>query len=219
MKRYLAAAALAAGSLLSAAASAEVTVDARYGLIGWGEGAALEVAINAAPNAAVRLMVSDTDNDYDETYSDVRYDASYKLRTAGVFFDWRPASGTFFLTGGLIHTSKNELVGSASGSTNVGGEMTAATATLRAEITWDKKTVPYFGVGWGNVGTPNKGLAWSVNLGVAFVGDLDVHLSGENLGLGADEQTRLGNEERDIEDDLAVMRRLPMAHFGLGYTF
>jgi hypothetical protein len=217
MKRYLAAAALAAGSLFSAAASAEVTVDARYGLIGWGDGAAVEVAFNAAPNAAIRLMVSDTDNKYDETYSDVRYDATYKLRTAGLFFDWRPASGVFFLTGGLIHASKNELIGTATGQATIDGVSTAANATLRAEITWDKKTVPYFGVGWGNVGTPNKGLAWSVNLGVAFVGDLDVHLSGTNLGTVT--TANLGNEERDIEDDLTVMRRLPMAHFGLGYTF
>jgi hypothetical protein len=216
MKRYLAAAVLSAGSFLSAAASAEVTVDARYGLIGWGEGAALEVAFNAAPNAAIRLMVSDTDNDYDETYSDVRYDANYKLKSVGVFFDWRPASGVFFLTGGLIHNSKHELKGTATGNVHIGGATTTSDAIVTADITWDKKTVPYFGVGWGNVGTPNKGLAWSFNLGVAFVGDLDVRLTEST---GAVSAANIGQEERDIEDDLTVMRRLPMAHFGLGYTF
>jgi hypothetical protein len=215
MKRSLAVTALALGSLLPLAASAETAVDARYGLFGWGEGFGLEVAFSAAKNGGARLTFSDTKNDYDKTYSDVSYALNYKLRTVGLLFDWRPAAGTFFLTGGLMYNNKNSLDGTASGDVTINGTLYHG-VSLKAEVTWDRKIAPFFGVGWGNVGTPNKGLSWSANLGIAFIGDLNVKLT-DNTGQVS--PTDRGTKERSIEDDINAMRRTPMANIGIGYTF
>lgn len=214
-KAVQAAVAAAMGALMSLPAAAS-SVDGRYGLFGWGEGFGIQFAMPLSDRSALRFRLTDTDWDGDEEYSDVDYNLSYKLRTSGVIFDWRPGSGIFFLSGGLLYNHKHEFYGTATGDINVNGT-TRTNVSLRADVEWDRKTVPYIGLGWGNVGQKHKGLAWSVELGIGFVGDLDVRLtqtSGATISAND-----LAAEQRDLEDDLDFMRRYPMISFGLGYSF
>jgi hypothetical protein len=207
----------AMGTLLSLPAAAGTSVDGRYGLLGWGEGFGLQLALPLSDNTALRFRLTDTDWDGDEQYSDVTYDLHYKLRTSGVIFDWRPGSGIFFLSGGLLYNHKHEFYGTATGNLTIGSF--SGNATVRADVEWDRKTAPYIGLGWGNVGLQkHKGLAWSVELGIGFVGDLDVRLA-QTGGSVTIPPGDLAAEQRDLEDDLDFMRRYPMISFGLGYSF
>ncbi len=215
MKRSLSATSALLGLLLPFAARADVTVDARYGLLGWGRGAGVEIATPAASNLSLRLAATDTDRDYNHSYSDVSYNLNYKLQTVGLLLDWRPTSGIFHLTGGLLYDNKQSLIGTAVGNVTINGT-SYPNANVKAAVTWNDRVVPFFGLGWGNVGTGKKGLAWSADLGVGFVGNAGVKLT-ESTGTVS--QSDLNAEQDNLQHDLRFMRRYPMASFGLGYTF
>jgi hypothetical protein len=201
---------------LPLAANAEgMSVDARYGLFGWGEGFGIEFAGAVGQNAALRMRLTDTDTDNDETYSGVAYSLSYTLRTAGVIFDWRPGGGVFHLSAGLLYNDSQELKGTAAGSLDIGNN--TYDATVRADVDWDRKVSPYFGLGWGNLGQRGKGLAWSVELGIAVTDDPDVTLT-QTAGTSIP-ASDLSTEADELESDLDFMRRYPMISVGLGYSF
>lgn len=196
-----------------AAAKADTTVDARYGLFGWSAGGGLEVATKLSDHTSAKLLLTDTNRNYTDTYSDVDYHLNYKLRTAGLLLDWRPGGGVFHLTGGLLYNDRQSMVGTASGNVDVNGT-TYTNVGVKAEVTWDQRVIPFVGLGWGS---RSKGFAWSVDAGIGFGGNINVKIT-QTSGTHID-QGQLDAEEDDAKDDLDFMRRQPMISFGLGWTF
>jgi hypothetical protein len=204
---------LASGT--SAMAMADTTVDARYGLFGWSAGGGLELATTLSDRTSARLVLSNTDRNYTDTYSDVDYHLNYKLRTAGLLLDWRPGGGVFHLTGGLLYNDRQSMVGEATGHVTVNGT-DYSNANVKATVTWDKRVLPFVGLGWGNHGTGSKGFAWSVDAGVGFGGNINVKITDST---GTVSQSDLNAQQDSTKDDLDFLRRQPMISFGLGWTF
>lgn len=194
-------------------AAAEVFVDARAGATGWGAGYGLDVGFNTSDNTNLRLSFTNSDRDWDETYDGVDYRGDYKLRTISGLVDWRPMSGVFHLTFGVLYTDKNDLSITATGTNLEIGNNTYNT-TVTGRLDYERNWGPYVGVGWGNMGQKEKGFLWTVDLGVAFMGDFDVVLSAPGV---TDSDLRL--EAEDIEDDLRFMRQLPMITAAIGWRF
>jgi hypothetical protein len=194
-------------------AAAEVFVDARAGGTGWGFGYGVDVGFITSDNTNVRVSFTNSDRDWDETYDGIDYRGDYKLRTISGLVDWRPMSGLFHLSFGLLYANKNDLEISATGSwSDFGGAPYSGTVTGRME--WERDWGPYVGVGWGNMGKKEKGFLWTVDLGVAFMGDFDVILTAPGASA-----SQISAEQEQIEDDLRFMRQLPMITAAIGWRF
>jgi hypothetical protein len=197
-------------------AAAEVFVDARAGATGWGAGYGLDVGFNTSDNTDLRLSFTNSDRDWDERYDGTDYTFDYKLRTVSGLLDWRPMSGIFHLTFGVLYTAKNDIQVSASSPTlDLNG--TTYSGTVTGQIDFERNWGPYVGVGWGNMGKKEKGFMWTVDLGVAFMGDFDVRLTASTTP--AVDPADLRAEEEQIEDDLRFMRQLPMITAAVGWRF
>jgi len=165
----------------------------------------------------VRLGITNADNDWTDTYDNINYKADYRLRTVSGLFDWRPMSGVFHLTAGAVYTSKNEPSLLASGSgLDIGGTIYPGTVTITGQVQFDRDWGPYIGMGWGNLGRKEKGLLWSLDVGVAFVGDISVHLT-ESTGTVSPGDLR--SEEQHLKDELRLMRYLPSLTAAVGWRF
>ena len=201
-------------ALLPLRASAEAFVDARAGAMGWGLGWGLDVGFNATENVDVRLNFAYSDRDWDDTYDNVDYRGDYKLRAYSGLVDWRPMSGVFHLTFGLVYADKNDLELSATGLLDIGSG--TYNTTLTGRVKYDRDWGPYAGVGWGNMGKKDKGFMWTADLGVAFLGAVSVNLTSSNPAVPASD---LRAEEQNLEDDLRFLRWIPMISAAVGWRF
>jgi hypothetical protein len=195
-------------------AAAEVFVDARAGGMGWGLGYGFDVGVNTSDNTSVRFNFAYADRDWDHTYDNVDYSGDYKLRSYSGLVDWRPMSGVFHLTFGVLYADKNDLDLSKTGDIDFSG--TTYTTTLKGRLEYDRDWGPYVGAGWGNMGKKDKGFMWTADLGVAFLGAVSVHLTSTNT-LVPDSELRA--KEQEIQDDLRFLRWIPMISAAVGWRF
>jgi hypothetical protein len=214
MRTFVGIGALALLAALPLRAAAEVFVDARAGGMGWGLGYGFDVGVNTSDNTSVRLGFTNADRDWDRTYDNVDYTGDYKHRTWSGLVDWRPMSGVFHLTFGLLYADKNDLEISATGTALEIGSGTYNT-TLTGRMEYDRDWGPYAGVGWGNMGKKDKGFMWTADLGVAFLGGVNVHLTSSTPVPDSD----LRAEEQKLEDDLRFLRWIPMISAAVGWRF
>jgi len=212
--RVIAMGALALGTLLPLSAAAEVFVDARAGAMGWGLGYGVDVGANTSENTNVRFNFAYTDRDWDHTYDNVVYTGDYKLRSYAGLVDWRPMSGVFHLSFGVLYADKNDLDLSATG--NIDFNSGTYNTTLKGRLEYDRNWGPYVGAGWGNMGTKDKGFLWSADLGVAFLGAVSVHLTSSNPAVPASD---VSAKEQEIQDDLRFLRWIPMLGAAVGWRF
>jgi len=200
-------------ALLPLRAGAEAFVDARAGAMGWGLGWGLDVGVNATDNVDVRFNFAYSDRDWDQTYDNVDYRGDYKHRSVSGLVDWRPMSGVFHLTFGLLYADKNDLDLTATGNLTINGNP-YPNATINGRMEYDRDWGPYVGVGWGNMGHKDKGFMWTADLGAAFLGAVSVHLTSSTVS-----DTDLRAEEQQIEDDLRFLRWVPMVSAAVGWRF
>ncbi len=160
---------------------------------------------------------------YDHTYSGIDYSAKLKTSTGGVFLDWHPMQGGFFVSGGgYFGERKAKLDGTPNGPTQI-GEVTytpAQIGTIRGDVEMSK-TQPFVGLGYDN--TFSGGGRWGFRVlgGVSFSDKPKVDLTASGGTLSSDPvfQAQLQREEDDVRDDAKGFKYFPIVQVGLSYRF
>ena len=223
MLRIPLAAALGA-ALLASAASAQAQ-DGRFAVGGNlgtpGVGAELQYKLN--DSFVVRGGGDWMNFGYDHTYSGIDYDAKLKTGTGGLFLDWHPMQGGFFVSGGgYFGERKARLSGTPTGPTQI-GDITytpAQIGTIRGDVEMSKAQ-PFVGLGWDNTFSGDGGWGFRVLGGVSFSDKpkVDLTASGGTLSNDPIFQTELQREEDNVRDDAKGFKYFPVAQVGLTYRF
>jgi hypothetical protein len=161
------------------------------------------------------------------TQQDIDYDAKPTLRSASLLFDWFPFANNFRISlGAMVNQNKVTATGKPTGgSFTLDGQTfnAADVGTLDAEVTF-KKTVPYFGIGYGR--PINGGLSFISDLGVMFQGTPKSTLTASCGGAAPPgsancDQIRsaVAAEQATLDDNLSKFKYYPVFSIGLAYTF
>jgi len=164
--RLLALIAIAAIPALSRADdSTHVGVAVTAGLSGLGA----DVGVNLNEYLGLRGTIADISVSHNGNYgTDVNWDGNLKPFQGGVLFDVFPSASGFHVTGGIVREgNKITLNGQPSGGSYTfnGNTYPASDVAAAAAIVDWSKTVPYVGVGWGNL-AGSRGLHVTSDLGL-----------------------------------------------------
>jgi hypothetical protein len=223
MKMRIFAATAGAAMLLAAGAQAQdggnFAVGANVGTPGLG----LEAQYRLSDSFVVRGGGDWLDFDHDETYGDVAYKGTLKSKTGGVFVDWHPMQGGFFVSGGsYFGKRKLNLSGTPTRDTRIGG--VTFTPQQIGTITGDVKlsdAQPFLGLGWDNTFTGDSAWGFRAMAGVSFSDSPKVNLSASGGTLSNDPtfQQQLREEEAEVRDDAKDFKYYPVAQVGVTYRF
>ncbi len=214
MKRAAVACLFLCSILLAApAAAAEFGVGVKVGTYGWGA----EFGVGFTDWFTLRASAStgDISGNYEE--DGVDYDATLDVGGYGLLADFFPMKGTFRLTAGLLsNRNEVELKAVPTVPIDIGGNTypPAVVGTLSGDIGFDN-SVPYFGIGWGNVARGRR-VGFLVDLGFIHQGGGKVSLS---TSTGLVPQSDLDAEAAAIEDDIEDFDFWPILSFGLAIRF
>jgi hypothetical protein len=211
-----AAALVASGALAQAQA---IAIGANVGTPGVG----LQASAEVRPGLVLRGAVDGMSISQDETYSDISYDGKAKQQTAGLFADFHPGGGGFFVSGGF-YAGKREIDLKASPTTNVDiGGATYTPAQVgridgKAEMS---KFQPFLGVGFDNTYVGDRTWGFRAIAGVAFSKEPEVRLTTSGGTLSSDPafQARLRTEEAQAREDAKDFRYFPIVQVGLTRRF
>ena len=185
-----------------------------------------QLAYGLTDQLTLRGMVNGFHRTQSDTYQDVDYDAELSMNSGGLLVDWHVFSGAFRLTAGLMKNRfEFDLTGRPSNGTyNINGQIYQSSdiGTLTGRIDYDRNTVPYAGLGWGNLG--KSGWHFMADLGVLFTGKADVSLTGTcspSLPAPACAQLQqdIAAEQQKLKEDADSSAVYPLASIQLGYTF
>ncbi len=147
---------------------------------------------------------------------DVKYECDLNLLSGLITAEWFPFKGrSFHIVAGALLNGNNldadaEIAPGL--SYTIGGATYTSTAIGRLTGEIDYNTLaPYIGIGWGNPVHQDSNWTFFVDLGVAYQGAAEVSL--EATGTEASNpifQSRLQQEEDDLEDDLADYKYYPV---------
>jgi hypothetical protein len=223
MSRRLAAA-LAPLLLLPAVSQADTSIGLRAGTLGLGA----ELSFAVSQRVALRLGADTySPKTVTITQQDIDYDAKAKLRSGSLLVDWFPFANNFRISlGAMVNQNKVTATGKPTGgSFTLDGQTfnAADVGTLDAEVTF-KKTVPYFGIGYGR--PINGGLSFISDLGVMFQGTPKSTLTASCGGAAPPgsancDQIRsaVAAEQATLDDNLSKFKYYPVFSIGLAYTF
>lgn len=204
-----------AGLLVAGPAAAEgFALGVKAGTLGAG----VEATYGLSERFNLRFGLNGYKYEYEETASDIRYDAELDLASGAAMLDWHPFAGVFRVSLGYVRNDNRVLLtATPTGTVDIGGQdfSPAQVGTLSGEVTFEEN-VPYFGVGWGNAARAKR-LGFSVELGAMFQDAPEVSLSSTSADPML--QSRLGAEEREIEQDLENFEIYPVVSLGLSYRF
>ncbi len=152
----------------------------------------------------------------------VNYDFDLKVLDFPFTLDWYPFHGGFRLSGGLIfNQTDGDLDMHSIAALTMGGHSYSAadSGTIHGTVHFPR-LAPYVGIGWGH--TFGLGGRWGIlgDLGMAFLGRPKVSLSAAGpLAADAKFIGDLAQEERDVQDDLSILRFYPVFSVSLFYRF
>lgn len=201
---------LAIGSTVQAA---ELGMGVRGGTHGLG----VDFGVGLAPWVSLRVGGSalDVSGDFDE--DDIEYDGDLELGGYGLWADFFPMNGMFRLTTGIL-SNRNALALEAVPTDTIdignGSYDPSEVGTLYGDVEFDS-TVPYFGVGWGNVAR-GKRFGFLCDIGAIWQGSGDVTLASTSGLVDPDD---LAAEAEEIEEDIEDFEIWPVITFGLAIRF
>ena len=196
------------------------------------------VAATERSNVRVGFNFFNFNHDFD-TDDGITLAAHLKLRSVTAQFDFFPAGGSFHVSPGLMIYNGNRV--EATAFVPAGQQFTLGNDRLLsnpsnpdagdAKVAFEK-VAPQITVGWGNIAT-RADRRWSIpiELGVVFsrapTGTLNLGGSaclpnGTNCRNVATEpvlQADVRQQEADLNDDLEVLKIIPVISFGFGYRF
>ncbi len=223
MPKRLAAAMLAPLLLLPAVSHADTSIGLRAGTLGLGA----ELSYAVSQRVALRLGADTySPKTVTVTQEDIDYDAKAKLRSGSFLVDWFPFANNFRISLGAI-LNRNKVT--ATGKPNSNGQFTingvpinaSDVGSLDAEVSF-KKTVPYFGIGYGR--PINGGLSLISDLGVMFQGvpksTLTATCSPTASAANCNSlQSAVATEQATLQDNVSKFKYYPVLSIGLAYTF
>lgn len=160
--------------------------------------------------------------DYNTTIhsSDNAYSGQLQLRSLAMLADYHPFGNTFTLTTGAFFPNfslTGAAVPNADGSFTINNITFTGIQTVGGTIKWTK-TAPYVGFGF----RPRRdahGLAFTADLGAAFIGSPDVRITATGSGASNPAiQSSLASEQQSIQSS-ANFRVFPIVSIGLAYRF
>jgi hypothetical protein len=216
---------LAVGFATPLLTHAEIGIYAKGGTLGLGGG--VGIGITDSINARIGYTTYSFDKDISDT--DVDYQGKFKLGGAEALLDWHPFDGSFRLTGGLVF-SRNKIEVQAKLNQSVTINNTVYTASDVGELSGDvkfKSTVPYLGIGWGNVVGKEGNFHFVADIGVEFQGSPDVNLHGSCTSAFATSNptecaqltSDVAQEEKDLNDKVSDYKWWPVLSIGVAYRF
>jgi hypothetical protein len=223
MKNRLIALGLVGALLGMGSAHADVGVAAGGGTTGAG----LHLSVPVLNSLNARIGVNVLNYSYSGSTTDMDYDFKLKLQTVDALLDWFPFNGAFRISAGAVYNgNKIEAKGkpnSTSQYTIQGHTYSASSAgSINGRIDF-RKTVPYFGIGWGNAVAKDKGWGFSTDLGVIFQGSPNTSLTNEGCTAGASQCAALAAdleaENRSLKEDANGFRTYPVIRFQVTYKF
>ena len=203
------------------AEAGDIALGARISTLGVGP----EITIGASDSLNIRAAGHWGTYDTEGKSEDVDYDCDLNLLSGLVTAEWFPFSGrTFhFVAGALLNGNNIDASGEITPglSYEIGGTLYTSSeiGSLKGDIDYNT-FAPYLGIGWGNPVHQDSNWTFFIDLGVAYQGAADVSLKATgDLANDATFQSRLQQEEKDLEDDLDSYKYYPVVALGLTYKF
>lgn len=209
--------------LVLAGSAGAVGVGVRAGTSGVGA----DVAFGVAPMVSARLGYSAFNTTHQMSDSDFKYDAKLQLKNASLLLDFSPPAMPLRLTAGLVASgNKVDVTATPNGggySLNGTQYSTAQIGHIDGQIKGARSTVPYLGIGWGNVS--GTGVNVYGDLGVMLMGGGKARLDAQCTAVGAavcasaDFQRNLAAERSKLEDDVKGFNYYPVINIGVTAGF
>jgi hypothetical protein len=217
---------LALGLCVPLFAQAELGAYLKAGTLGVGGG--VGYGINDMLTARVGYTVLNLSRDL--STDDVDYKGDVKLGGGEALLDWHPFEGTFRVTGGAIFSRNKIDVDAKLNHSPIFINGTPYDVNDIGSIDGAVKfnsTVPYLGIGWGNIAGKNGHFHFIVDMGVEFMGSPKVELSGgcaatfaaSNPAECAQLQDDIKAEEDELNDDVSNYKWWPVINVGVAYRF
>jgi hypothetical protein len=204
---------LSAVAALQPAVSAELGVGVRAGTQGLG--AEFGVGLTQWFGLRAGAYALDVDDTYDST--DIEYDGTLSLGGYGLLADFYPLKGGFHISAGILSNRMGaDIEAVPTAPVDIGGVTydPAQVGTLSGDLEFDD-TVPYFGVGWGNI-AKGKRFGFLFDLGLVKQGSGQVSLTSST---GLVDPADLAAEAAEIEEDIEDYDFWPVISFGLAIRF
>jgi hypothetical protein len=219
-RRYLGAALLVFASLspIAAAGLGDFALAGRAGSLGFGG----ELMANVLPDSNGRFGATFLPLGFDTAIGDVNFGFGLRGLTFPLTLDWHPFHGGFHLSGGLaFNQTSMDLDTHSTASLTIGGHSYSASdfGSVHGDVSF-KHITPYAGLGWGNAFGQDGHWGIVTDLGVAFLGRPHVCLSATGpIASDPGFQEDLSQEQRDVENDLSILRFYPVFSISLFYRF
>jgi hypothetical protein len=239
MNRFLALALvglmLGAGSGTAAAQESHAGIAFKLSTLGAG----VDLAVPVGEKVNVRGGFSGLSLNHDFDNDGIDLAAQLKLRSVSAHLDWFPFGGGFHLSPGVMLYNGNEVNATArvpGGETfDLGDESLLSNPANPVTGTFNvsfKKVAPSVMLGWGNI-VPRGDRRWSIpfELGVVFSSSptATLNLSGSacarngtncrNIATEPQLQADLREEQDQLNDDLSVLKLIPVLSFGFSFKF
>jgi len=202
-------------------------------------GVGFDGAVAATDRSNVRVGVNFFNFNHDFDNDGITLAAHLKLRSVTAQFDWFPTGGGFHVSPGLMIYNGNRV--EATASVPGGQQFTLGNDRLLSNpsnpVNGDarvsfSKVAPEITIGWGNIAARGD-RRWSipVELGVVFsraptgtlsLGGSACLTNGTNCRNVATEpvlQADVRQQEANLNDDLEVLKVIPVFSIGFGYRF
>lgn len=207
-------------------AQADVGIYAKGGTLGLGGG----VGFGISDVVTARVGYTALNLNRDINTSDVDYKGKFKIGGAEALLDWYPFAGTFRVSGGLVFSRNKIDVDAKLNQSTVDINGTPynvdSIGSLNGTVKF-KSTVPYLGIGWGNVVGKEGNLHFVADIGVEYQGSPDVKLHGgctaAFLASNPTECAQLASdikaEEKDLNNKVSDYKWWPVLNIGIAYRF
>ncbi|GAB3376184.1 hypothetical protein NCG89_11775 [Spongiibacter taiwanensis] len=159
---------------------------------------------------------------------ELEYENDIKLKNAYLIGDWYPRGDRFRLSiGAFLNNSDARIVTRCRALSLISGFETCefgdsvflplVLGEIRTTVDFQPVS-PYLGVGWGT--RPEKGINFTADLGVLYLGEADVTMRSTGICQSTDFcRAELKKEEREIQKELEEYRFLPILRLGVNYQF
>lgn len=211
---------LALAAMAGTAASAQVGISIRAGTLGAGG----ELSIRPSRYLGLRLGGNYLTFKRSATIQGIDYDITPKFESGTAIVELHPFGGSFHLAGGMMWNANQGTV-----SARLGGPITVGSQTyqpadigsLRGLVNYQKKYVPYAGLGFSG----RSRISFLLDLGLVFSGYPTVSLTGTTNLTGPaqaifDQNVR--QEVQNIQDDItsrSYLKYHPVVSMGLRVGF
>jgi hypothetical protein len=208
-------------ALLPGIAAAEgIALTGKVGTLGLGA----ELTTRLTDTTQLRFGINGYNVDSSRTEDGVDYDATFRLRSAGLIGDMFPIQDSVFRISLGLYYNDNRLDMTAkpnsTGSYDLGnGTYPAATiGTLKGQLTFNK-TSPYIGVGWGAPFAKPGNWSFSLDVGALYQGSPKLKLESAACSANAACAADMAREQENAESDMRSYRWYPVISAGAVYRF